>query len=230
MYFDGSEANLEKADAASRKALELGPHLAETHAARGLAVALRKDYAEAEQEFERAIELNPTLFEAYYFYARTCFQQGKLESAVELFEKACAVHEDYQACLLAALSYAGLGRDEEARRAYARALRVIETHLESTPGDARALTLGGGCLARLRRQSEAIEWVERARAIDPEDPVVVYAVGCVYAILGMAAEALDALEKALQGGFGNKKWIENDPDFSSLRDHPRFRELIQVES
>jgi TolB-like protein/Flp pilus assembly protein TadD len=229
MYFEGSEANLTQADGASRRALELGPHLAETHAARGLAVALRKDYAEAEHEFKRAIELNPALFEAYYFFARTCFQQGKLELAVELFEKACEVHEDYQACLLAALSYAGLGRDEEAKAAYARALRVIEKHLESTPGDARALTLGGGCLARLDRQSEAIEWAERARAVDPEDPVVVYAVACVYAILGIADEALEGLEKALRGGFGNKKWIENDPDFSSLRDHPRFRELIGTE-
>ncbi len=226
MYFDGSETNLEEADAASRKALELGPYLAETHAARGLAVALRKEYAEAEAEFQRAIELNPSLFEAYYFYARTCFQQGKLESAVELFEKACEVHEDYQACLLAALSYAGLGRDEEANAAYARALRVIEKHLESTPGDARALTLGGGCLARLGRDSEAVAWAERARGIDPEDPVVVYAVACVYAIVGMVREALDGLAEALERGFGNKKWIQNDPDFSSLRDHPRFQELV----
>jgi len=72
-----------------------------------------------------------------------------------------------------------------------------------------------------------VQWCERALAIDPEDPVVVYAVACVYAILGMADEALEGLEKALVGGFGNKKWIENDPDFASLRDHPRFRELVQ---
>ncbi len=226
MYFDGSVENLEEADAASQRALELGPDLAEAHAARGLAVALSKRYEEAESEFEQAIALNPSLFEAYYFYARTCFQQGKLEPAVELFEKACEVHEDYQACLLAALSYAGLGRKDEARKAYARALRVIEKHLEFNPGDARALTLGAGCLARLGRPDDAVRWCERSLQIDAEDPVVVYAVACVYAILGMTDDALDGLEKAIASGFGNKKWIENDPDFASLHEHPRFRELV----
>ena len=227
MYFDGSDENLEEADTASQRALELGPGLAEAHAARGLAVALSKRYEEAETEFQEAIALNPSLFEAYYFYARTCFQQGKFEPAVELFEKACEVHEDYQACLLAALSYAGLGREQEAKAAYARALRVIEKHLELNPGDARALTLGAGCLARLNRADEAVLWCERSLHIDAEDPVVVYAVACVYAILQMADQALEGLEKAINTGFGNKKWIENDPDFASLREHPRFQQLVR---
>ncbi|MGD8727955.1 MAG: protein kinase [Gemmatimonadales bacterium] len=227
MYFDGSEENLEEADAASQQALELGPDCAEAHASRGLAVALSKRYEEAEAAFQKAIALNPSLFEAYYFYARTCFQQGKLEPAVELFEKACEVHEDYQACLLAALSYAGLGRADEAEAAYARALRVIQKHLELNPGDARALTLGAGCLARLDRRTEAADWCERSLRIDAEDPVVVYAVACVYSILGMTDEALRELEKAIETGFGNKKWIENDPDFASLRDHPRFQALVR---
>ncbi|MBE0595260.1 MAG: tetratricopeptide repeat protein, partial [Gemmatimonadales bacterium] len=204
----------------------LAPDLSEAHASRGLAVALRKRYAEAEPEFETAIRLNPALFEPYYFYARTCFQQGKLDRAVSLFERACEVHDDYQARLLAALSYKGLGRHDDAAAAYGRALTSIERHLELTPGDARALTLGAGCLARLGRANEARQWNSRALSIDPEDPVVVYAFACVCAILGMPDEALDGLAKALEVGFGNRKWILNDPDFESLRDHPRFRELV----
>ncbi|NIM50630.1 MAG: protein kinase [Gemmatimonadales bacterium] len=228
MYFDGSEANLDRADIASRRALELDSELAEAHAARGLAVSLNKRYAEAQEEFEKAIRLNPALFEPYYFYARTCFQQGKHEAAVHLFEKACDVREDYQARLLAALAYAGLGRDAEAEAAYRRALAVIEKQLEHSPGDARALTLGAGCLARLGRHEESLEWTERALAIDSEDPVVVYAVACVYALVGLSDKALDTMEKAIRGGFGNKRWIANDPDFESLRDHPRFRALLKL--
>jgi TolB-like protein/Tfp pilus assembly protein PilF len=226
MYFEGTDSILEEADAASRRALDLAPDLAEAHASRGLAVSLRKRYAEAEPEFEWAIRLNPALFEPYYFYARTCFQQGRFEEAASLFERACEVHDDYQARLLAALSYKGLERHDEAFAAYGRALQSIEKHLELTPGDARALTLGAGCLARLGRTGEAKQWTVRALAIDPEDPVVVYSAACVHAILGMADDALDELAKALAVGFGNRKWILNDPDFESLRDHPRFRELV----
>jgi len=51
MYFESSEANLRGADAASRRALDLDPELAEAHASRGLAVALNKRYDEAAKEF-----------------------------------------------------------------------------------------------------------------------------------------------------------------------------------
>jgi len=229
MYFDGSATNLTRADVASRRGLELGPDLAETHAARGLALALSRRYEEAEAEFENAIEIDPDSFESYYFFARTCFQQGKLEQAVSLFGKACDVREDYQARLLAALAYQGLGRDEEAVAGYERALEVIGKHLALHPGDARALTLGAGAMARLGRRAQAIEWGRRALDIDPEDPVVVYAVACTDAILGRHEVALDRLEQAVKAGFGNKKWIQNDPDFTSLRNHPRFLALVESE-
>ncbi len=63
------------------KALEIDPNLAEAHASRGLALSVRQKHAEAEQEFERALALNPNLFEAHYFYARSCYTQGKLDAA-----------------------------------------------------------------------------------------------------------------------------------------------------
>jgi serine/threonine protein kinase/tetratricopeptide (TPR) repeat protein len=226
MYFDGSVANLTQAEDASRRALELDPDLAGAHAARGLAVALGRRYDEAEAEFEKAIQLDATSFEPYYFYARTCFQQGKFDQAVQLFEKAFERREDYQARLLAALAYQGLGRNAEAKAGYEKALEVIGSHLELHPGDARALTLGACCFARLGRGDEAVDWCRRALDIDPDDPVVVYAVACTDAILGRRDEALERLERAVKGGFGNRKWIQNDPDFASLRDDPRFRKLV----
>jgi serine/threonine protein kinase/Flp pilus assembly protein TadD len=190
MYFDASEANLKQADEASRRARELDPELAEGHAARGLAVSLSGRFEEAEEEFETAIRINPKLFEAYYFYARTCFRQGKLEQAVRLFRKATEVREDYQARLLGALAVAGLGDDESAQSAYEKALEVIAHQLELNPDDTRALSLGAGCLARLGDREESIQWAGRAVAIDPEDAVILYAVACVYAIVELPDEAI----------------------------------------
>src|SRR5271156_6586308 len=97
MYWDSTEDNLNEAEAASRKALELDPELAEAHAASGLAFSLRKNFADAQREFEKAIRLDPRLFEAYYFYARTTFQQGNLAKAAELYEEASRLNpDDYQ--------------------------------------------------------------------------------------------------------------------------------------
>src|SRR5206468_5319087 len=60
---------LEEALSASARALALRPDLAESHSARGYALSLGGQVAEAEQQFRIAIELNPRLFEAHYFYA-----------------------------------------------------------------------------------------------------------------------------------------------------------------
>jgi serine/threonine protein kinase len=91
MYWDGSKANLDAAEAASRKALELGPELAESHASRGFALSLNRNYEDARREFETAIRLNPKLYEAHYLYARTCVQEGKLAEAVAHYERAAQV-------------------------------------------------------------------------------------------------------------------------------------------
>src|SRR5438046_4310697 len=89
MYWDTTPANLRRADEASRKALELDPDLAEAHVARGLAVSLKKQFAEAEREYETALRLDPRLFAAHYFYGRACLAQGKLAEAARCFEQAC---------------------------------------------------------------------------------------------------------------------------------------------
>jgi tetratricopeptide (TPR) repeat protein len=227
MYWDASEANLEQADGASLKALELAPDLAEAHASRGLALTLRKRYEEAEREFEVAIALDPKLFEAHYFYARACYQQGKLEEAARRFEVASQVRpEDFQTPSLLAMAYAGLGRDAERLAAYHRSLEVIERHVDLNPDDARALYFGAQAWVALGERERALAWADRATAVDAEDPGVLYNVGCVYALLGEADRALPCLEQAVLNGFGHKEWLENDTDLVSLRPLPRFQALL----
>jgi len=226
-WWDAVEANLHQADSASKKALELAPELAEAHASRGFALTLSKRYAEAESEFETAIRLDPTLFEAYYFYARTCFEQGKLERAAELFEKAAEVRpEDFQALGLCSQVYSGLGRQAEADDARRRTVQRVEKHIELNPDDARALYFGAGDVGMLGNRTKALDWLERALAVDPDDSAVLYNVGCVYALLGEDDKALDCLQGALFHGYAHKAWIKHDSDLDSLRDHPRFQKLV----
>jgi non-specific serine/threonine protein kinase len=227
MYYESSEENLNEADTASRKALELDPELAEAHASRGLAVSLSKKYDEAEREFQRAIQLNPKLFEAYYFFARACQQQGKSEEATRYFELASEANpEDYQAPSLLASIYRGLKRHEEYQRTCRRALQLAERHLELHPDDARAQYMAANALCQLGKKEQSLEAAKRALAIDPEEPATLYNVACVYALQDQIEPAIECLEKAIQHGFGHKEWIEHDSDLDSLRSHPSFQALL----
>jgi TolB-like protein/Flp pilus assembly protein TadD len=228
MYWDGSKANLEGADAASRKGLALDPERAETHASRGFALSLSRQYPEAHQEFQTAIRLNPKQFEAHYLYARACVQEGKLEDAVRHYEDAAKVRpEDFQSLFLLQTPLIRLGRKEEALAALRRGLAGAERHLELNPDDARALVLGAGALMQLGERERALEWARRAHAIDPDDSGVLYNAACVYALGGMAEEALKGLDHAIQNGFGHKEWLETDSDFDSIRGDPRFQALLK---
>jgi serine/threonine protein kinase/Flp pilus assembly protein TadD len=228
-WFEADEANREQAEAASRKALELNPELAEAHSARGLALTIGKRYDEARGEFEAAIKLNPKLFEAHYFYGRALFLQGKLEEAAKRFEEASRVRpEDYQAPALLNSIYKGLGRNDEAEAVGRNNLQRIEKHLEMYPEDARAFYFGAGLAFAYGQRAKAANWVQRALAIDPEDPLILYNVGCVYALMGRVEEAIDCLEGTLRhGGTGHRQWMKNDSDLDSLRENPRFQALLR---
>src|SRR5882672_6245844 len=228
MYWDGSKANLDGAESASRRALELGPDLAEAHASRGFALSLRRQYAPARAEFETALKLNPNFFWAHYFYARTCFQEGSIEEAVRHYQDAARVQpEDFQSLLLMSTVLKGLGRPAEAEAAQREGLRVAERHLELNPDDARALYLGAGALVQIGQRERALEWTRRALAIDSEDSGVLYNVACAYCTLGMVDDAMAAIEKSVQNGFGHKEWLENDSDLNPLRANPRFTALLK---
>lgn len=228
-YWDSSAANLERADEASRKALELDPDLAEVHASRGLTASLKKQYEEAEKEFRTAMRLGPRLFEPYYFFARNCYAQGKFEDAVAWFEQASRVNpDDHQAPMLMASALNGLGLKAEAHAAYRRGLAAAEKHLELHPGDARALYFGANALSQLNEAQKSMEWAERALALEGEEPQVLYNVACVYALLGESDKAMDCLEKSITHGWGQREWLEHDPDLAPVRGHPRFRALMRT--
>ena len=227
MYWDASEENLKAAEEASRRALLLDPELAEAHVSRGLAISLSKRYDDAQMEFETATRLDPKLFEGYYFYARSCFQQGKLEEAARLFEKAAEVKpEDYQSPSMLRMVYKAMGRQADWETSCRRAVLAAEKHLELHPDDARALYLGAGNWFELGEQARSLDWARRALAIDPEDCGILYNVACVYSLQGRIEDGIDCLEKAMTHAYWYRRWAEHDSDLDNIRSHPRFKALM----
>jgi TolB-like protein/Flp pilus assembly protein TadD len=212
---------------ASAQALVLRPDLAEAHAARANALSLSGDLPGAEQEYGIAIDLNPRLFDPHYSYARTCLEHGRMEDAARLLERATELQpEDYQSRSLLGMVYAGLGLPEKARAWHQEAVTVGTRRLERDPDDVRAVYLTGLSLIRMDERERGLEWVERARQMDPGDGGTLYNIACAYAVAGRPEQALETLELALDKAVTNLAWIANDPDLVSLRDTPRFQALL----
>jgi len=227
IYIERSEPQRELAESCSRKALELDPDLAEAHASRGVALSAAGLAEAAEEAFETALRLDPDLYEAAYFYARHCFAAGKPERAVEYFEWAAALRpEDFQAILLVAQVYHSLGVEDEAERARRKGLALVEERLERVPDDVRALYLGANALVALGEREKGLAWARTARSMDPDDPMLLYNLGCIHALAGDPDEALDCLERAVAAGLTQKNWFLHDGDLDAIRSHPRFQHLM----
>jgi TolB-like protein/cytochrome c-type biogenesis protein CcmH/NrfG len=223
----GGQSDFEGARKASTRALELDSELAEAHVAVGQGFSMEQRYADATAAFERAIELDPTLFDAYYYYARSCFKAGDLEKSLRLFRQARRVRpEDYQPSALIALVLTQLGRDDEARRADELALDAINKSLELNPDDARAYSLGAGILARLGEIERTKRWDERAMSLAPDDDAILYNVASHLAHFGEKEKALDVLERAIEAGLAGGDWIKHDPDWQRLHGHPQFEAIL----
>jgi Tfp pilus assembly protein PilF len=77
----GSKEFKPKAEAVASKALELDERLAEAHAALALLKSNGWEWAAAEQEYQRAVELNPNLAIAFCGYAFHLGLVGRHEQA-----------------------------------------------------------------------------------------------------------------------------------------------------
>ena len=226
-WFGAKDADLAASERASQRALDLGPDLAEAHVARGCALSLMRRYEDASREFEESIRLNPNLFDPYYYYARTRFARGDVAGSAVLFRKAADVRqEDFQSPFLLAQSLKMLGQADEASTWRREGIRRAEHVLALNPLDGRALSLGALYLLEEGQAERAVEWSERALELYPSDMSALGNGACLQAKLGHTDRAIELLERVSALGWGQRDWLERDPDYDNLRDDPRFQRLL----
>jgi TolB-like protein len=86
----GAEA-IALADPLITKALQLDPDLAEAHAARGLLLYDERQWADSERSLLRAVELNPSLSNAWNWLSNNARAQNRTADSLRYLEEASAV-------------------------------------------------------------------------------------------------------------------------------------------
>ena len=212
----------------SFKALMYDNNLAEAYRAMGLSYFLWGKLSEATASCTKAVEIDPDDFIAHWTLGRIYFTLGKHEEALELFRKVAEIKPSFYAGHMdVAQTCVGLGRTEEADAAYRRLLEIMPNYLLQNPDDARARLIYASRLGWAGRKEEAIRESTKALVLSPGDPMMLYNAACMYVSLGETDRAIDALRQAVEAGYTNFGWMQNDPDLIPLRDHPEFAALLQ---
>ena len=172
--------------AAARKALELDPELSEARAL--LANALQKDWhwAEAEVEYNRAIEMSPNDAAAHQGLADWLLCQGRTEEAVASARRAQELDpRAFNGTQIGALLFYGHRSDE--------AIRELRTALTIEPNDPMTVWYLGFALIGAERFDEAIATLEKAASLSDRSSAVLGVLVRAYAGAGRRTEALRVL-------------------------------------
>jgi TolB-like protein/DNA-binding winged helix-turn-helix (wHTH) protein/Flp pilus assembly protein TadD len=236
---------------AGRKAIELDDSMAEPHAALGYVLAANWRWNESQDEFKKALAINPKYNVALYQYGFLLSMYGHHDEAIRLTRE--ALENDP----LSPIVLYRAGRVEFQARHYPEASQLFNRVLELNPNDALGI-YGLGLVSEAEAQHEqAISYFQHENLEQGFDLAGAYAaagraadarrtlaenldrlkrdggyvrpgwIGEVYAALGDSTEAMKWLEKGYEQ---RDAWLALTrvwPAFDSLRSDSRFQDLVK---
>ncbi|MEJ2088662.1 MAG: protein kinase [Gammaproteobacteria bacterium] len=195
-----------KAKASALRALELDPSLPEALTALGRVYAWYDwEFARAEQELKKSVELNPSSAETHFVLATTLPALNRLPDAIDEMREALVSDP------LSAIYGRYLGRFLVYAGEFDAAIRQSHATLELHPDYAQVQINVGSAYLGLGQPKEAYI---RAESM---------AMG--YAAVGNSDRAFECLERAFEDRSAGMIFLHVDPAFAPLRDDPRFGEL-----
>jgi adenylate cyclase len=222
-FFSKAAIWRETADEAAKKAMEIAPGQAGPYLARGYSHMASEQFGQSAEDFSKAIEIDPKLGRGYHFLGRAYYHQGQITAALESFKKATENDpDDFESPLLSTTVYFMRGAKDDAARVAKIGVERAERILADYPDNPRAYYLGAAGLFILGETDRAIEWTERALEIAPDDAATRYNSACFFLKVDQVDRALDCLENSVV----SRSWIMNDPDLEPVRNHPRFKAVL----
>lgn len=241
----------EKATLSAQKAIELDPSSVEAHnSLGGIHEFWDWDWAAAEKEYRRAIELNPNFSAGHQDYAFFLAFQGRFEEAIaeaqrsqDLDPLSPFVRTTFCLYLRVARRYAeavqkcrqALELDPNFTHAHRNLVSIYIAMGEYQRGVeeyATVASLSGASPADIAAVRKAFEqggikgfWHKRLEESTKEDDGV--EVASLYSLLGEKDEAMVWLEKAYQQRSPLMEFLKESSEFDNLRSDPRFRGLLR---
>lgn len=214
---------------AAERALAIDPTIAEAYAVKARVLAEREDFAEAESELSKALELGPDSWEVNREAARIAYGQRKIDEAIHHYEKAVSLSDsDYHSWAMLLTLYQAQDDRQAVLRCGRMMLQQTEKVLAEDPSNGAALGIAAGGHAVLGDRDRAMETIERALLIDPDNLNMRYNFACVLSVhLHETEAAMDLLAPILaQTGQSLLNIARVDPDLDPLRGEARFQRML----
>jgi tetratricopeptide (TPR) repeat protein len=101
----------------------------------------------------------------------------------------------------------------------------IEGVVRRAPGFVEALQILGDDYTRRGRFADGLKLDEQLARLRPGDALVHYNLACSYSLTQQFAAAAAALNRALDLGYRDFKWLTKDPDLATFRKHALYKRI-----
>src|SRR5882762_5432531 len=179
-----------RANEAALKALEIDDTLAEAHTSQAVIKTFYDwDWAGAEKEFRRSIELNPGYAPAHYYYGAAFRNLGRLDEAIAEQRRALDLDP------LSLIYNRGLGITFYVARRYDQAIDQEKKTLELDQNYLSTYRSLGFAYVQKSMYKEGIAELEKGLVISPDNTAALSELGYAYAMAGRKAEAQKVLDQ-----------------------------------
>jgi len=210
-----------------QRVIELAPELSFGYDNVGVVYCNQGKFKQAIPYWEKALSItpNPDLYTNLTSARRTFYMQRYAES-VPMFEKAVAMNpNDEMNTGNLADGYRWHGQKEKSLATYDKAIALAYKELQVNSKNAHTMGNLAGYYAKKGDRPQSIEWISRARSIDPNNVGLIYQTAIVHALANRPEDALKDLREAFQKGYSTEQ-ARRDPEFGSLRQRPEFANLL----